>query len=50
MRFSRGSCGVVKNTVNPDLVTLADVSMTFWKKLYFGVALLSAVFLAISLF
>jgi len=49
-RFSRGSFGVVENTVNLDLVTLADVSMTFWKKLYFGVALIGAVFLAVSLF
>jgi len=49
-RFSRGSCGVVKNTDNTDLVTLAGDSMTFWKKIYFGVALAGAVFLAISLF
>jgi len=41
---------VVENTTNTDLVTLTDVSMTFWKKLYFGVALLAAVFLAVSLF
>jgi hypothetical protein len=26
------------------------VSMTFWKKLYFGIAIAAAVFLAISLF
>jgi len=26
------------------------VSMTIWKKIYFGIALISAVFLAISLF
>jgi len=26
------------------------VSMTIWKKIYFGVALISAVFLAVSLF
>jgi len=41
---------VVKNTDNTDLVTLAGDSMTFWKKIYFGVALAGAVFLAISLF
>ncbi len=49
-RFSRGSCGAIKNTAKPDLVTLPGVSMTFWKKLYFGVALVGAVFLAVSLF
>jgi len=26
------------------------VSMTFWKKLYFAIAIISAVFLAVSLF
>jgi len=40
----------VENTVSVIYALCTGVSMTFWKKIYFGIALVSAVFLAISLF
>ena len=49
-RFSRRSCRLVNNTVQQILSLYMMVSMTFWKKIYFGIAVVSAVFLAISLF
>lgn len=49
-RFSRGSCQAVNNTVKLILSLYLMVSMAFWKKIYFVIAFVSAVFLAISLF
>jgi hypothetical protein len=40
----------VKNTGTWTKAHLADDSMTIWKKLYFATAMISAVFLAVSLF
>jgi len=49
-RFSHGSCRAFNNTLHLILSLNSMVSMTFWKKVYFGLAIVSAVFLAISLF
>jgi len=49
-RFSQRSCAAVNNRLNLILSLYSMVSMTFWKKTYFVIALISAVFLAISLF
>lgn len=48
-RFSPHSCRAVNNTVRLILSLYWTVSMTIWKKIYFGIALVSTVFLAISL-
>jgi hypothetical protein len=49
-RFSRRSDAALHNTIELILSRCWMVSMTFWKKIYFAVALASAVFLAFSLF